>query len=86
MKRLSIFLVFIFFVSILSVYYPYRENGIFQNDTLISDTIDDSLDFSICDIYQILLSARFISIIIPYKISFTSRILPCEFFIRAPPV
>jgi hypothetical protein len=85
LKRLSIFFVFIFLVSILFVNYHHRENRIFQDDSLIFDTVDDNSDFSTCDIYQVLLTARFISTIIIDKNLITPRILTCKFLIRAPP-
>jgi hypothetical protein len=86
MKRLSVFFVFIFLFSILSVNYPYRENSIFQDDSLILNAFDDNSDFLTCDIYQILLNYRFIDTIIVVKNLFTPRILTCKFFTRAPPV
>jgi hypothetical protein len=86
-KQLSIFIVFIFLGTILSVNYHhhYRENRIFQDDSVIFDTIGDNSDFSTCDIYQIILNALCIFIIIIYKILFTPRFLTCKFFTRAPP-
>ena len=86
MKRLSIFIVFIFLVSILSVSYHHRENRIFQDDSLIFDTVEDNSAFSTCDIYQVLLTSEFITTIIKSKNLFTPRILTCELFTRAPPV
>jgi len=86
LKRLSIFFVFIFLVSILSVNYHHRENRIFQDDSLISDAVDDNSDFSTYDIYQVLLNSRFIAPIIIDKNLITPRILTCRFLARAPPV
>lgn len=85
MKRLSIFIVFIFLVSILSVNYHHREDRIFQDDSLFFDTVDDNLDFSTCNICQALLTCRFISTIIIAKNLFKPNILACKFFTRAPP-
>lgn len=86
-NQLSIFIVFIFLISILFVNYPdhYRENRIFQDDTLIIDTIDDNSDFSTCEISQVILTTQFIFIIIIYKILFAPRVLTRKFFTRAPP-
>ena len=86
LKRSSIFIVFIFLVSILSVNYHHCENRIFQDDSLIFDTVDDNSDFSTCDVYQVLLNSRFITTIIKAKNLFTPRILTCKLFARAPPV
>ena len=86
LKRLSIFIVFIFLVSILSVNYHHRENRIFQDDSLISDAVDDNSDFSTYDIYQVLLNSRFITPIIIDKNLIAPRILTCRFLTRAPPV
>ena len=85
-KQLSIFIVIIFLGSILSVnYHHHRENRIFQDDSVIFDTIDDNSDFSTCDIYPVILNSLFIFIIIINKILFTPCILTCKFFTRAPP-
>ena len=86
LKRLSIFIVFIFLVSILSVNYHHRENRIFQDDSLIFDAVDDNSDFSTCNIYQVLLNSRCITTIIKGKNLFTPRNLTCKLFSRAPPV
>jgi hypothetical protein len=86
LKRSSIFIVFIFLVSILSVNYHHRENRIFQDDSLIFDAVDDNSDFSTCDIDQVLLTSRFITTIIIGKNLFTPRNLTCKIFTRAPPV
>ena len=86
LKQLSIFIVFIFFVSILSVNYHYQENRIFQDDSLIFDTVDDHSNLSTCDRYQILLNSRFITTIIIAKDVFKPRNLTCKFFTRDPPV
>jgi len=85
LKRLSVFFVFIFLVSILSVNYHHSENRIFQDDSLIFDTVDDNSVFSTCDIYQVLLNPRFISAIIRDKNLIAPRILTCKFLTRAPP-
>ena len=85
MKRLSVFFVFIFLVSILSVNYHYLENSIFQDESLIFDTVDDNLDFSTSEIYQALLNKRFISTIKISNNLFLPLISICEFFTRAPP-
>ena len=86
LKRLSIFFVLIFLVSILSANYHHCENRIFQDDSLIFDTVDNNLDFSTCNICQVLLTCRFITSIIIAENLFTPHILTCKFFIRAPPV
>ena len=85
LKRLSIFIVFIFLVSILSVNYHHREDRIFQDGSLFFDTVDDNSDISTCDIYKVLLSVRFIDIIIIEKKIFAPPILICKFITRAPP-
>lgn len=85
LKRLSIFIVCVFLVSILSVNYHHCEDRIFQNGSLFFDTFDDNSDFSTCDIYQILLTSRFIATIIIEKKILTPRILTWKFITRAPP-
>ena len=85
LKRLSIFIVCVFLVSILSVNYYHCEDRIFQNGSLFFDTFDDNSDLSTCDIYQVLLTSRFIATIIIEKKIFTPRILTCKFITRAPP-
>ena len=85
MKRLSIFIVFIFLVSILSVNYHHSEDRIIQDNSLFFGTVDDNPDVSTIDIYKILLTARFFGIIIIEKKVFAPRILICKFITRAPP-
>jgi len=85
LKRLSIFFVLIFLVSTFSVNYHHREDRIFQDDSLFLNTVDDNSDLSTCDIYQVLLNARFVATIIIEKKIFTPPILTCRFFTRAPP-
>ena len=85
LKRLSIFLVVIFLVSILPVHSHYRGNRIVQDDSFISATVDYNLDFSICDVYNSILPHRFINIIIIYYILFTSLFLAYKISTRAPP-
>ena len=85
LKRLSIFIVSIFFLSILSVNYYHLENRIFQEDSLIVDIVDIDLDFSTCDVYQAPLTYRYIpSIIIPKDFSIPHT-LTFNFLTRAPP-
>ena len=86
LKRLSIFIVFIVLVFILSVNFHHRENRIFQDDSLIFDTVDDHSNFSTCDRYQVILNSRFINIIIIAKNEFTPRNLTCKLYPRDPPV
>ena len=86
LKRLSVFFVFIFLVCIFSVNYHHRDYRISQDDSIILDTVDDSLDLLTIDIYQVLLTPRFITTIIISKKLFTPYILTCNFFARAPPV
>ena len=85
LKRLSVFFVFIFLVSILSVTYHHSENRIFQDDSLIFDIVDDNSVFSTCDIYRVLLTSRFISTIIIDKGLIAPGILTCRILTRAPP-
>ena len=85
MKRLSIFIVSIFLVSILSVNYYQLENRIFQEDSLIVDIVDIDLDFSTCNVYQAPLTYRYVtSIIIPKDFSIP-HVITFNFLTRAPP-
>jgi hypothetical protein len=86
LKRLSAFFVFCFLVCIFSVNYNHRDNRIFQDDSIIFETVDDSSDLLTIDIYQVLLTPRFITTIIISKKLFTPYILTRKFFARAPPV
>ena len=86
MKRLSVFFVFIFLVSILSVNYHRLENRIFQDESIVFDAVDDNLDFSTFKICQSLLTFRSISTLIIAKNLFKPHILTCIFFTRDPPV
>jgi len=86
LKRLSVFFVFIFLVCIFSVNYHHRDYRISQDNSIILDTVDDSSDFLTIDIYQVLLTPRFITPIIISAKLFTPYILNCNFFARAPPV
>jgi hypothetical protein len=86
LKRLSVFFVFICLVCNFSVNYHHREHRISQDDSIILDTVDDSLELLTIDIYQVLLTPRFITTIIISKKLFTPYILTCNFFARAPPV
>jgi len=85
LKRSSIFFVFIFLVSILSINCHHHEDRIFKDDSLFFDTVDDNSDFSTCDTYQFLLNAKFIAAIVIEKKIFTPAILTCRFYTRAPP-
>ena len=86
LKQLSIFIVFIFLVSILSVNYHHYENRIFQDDSLVFDTIDDNLGFLTCNICLPSLTCRFVSTIIIPEIVSKLHILTFIFFTRAPPI
>ena len=85
MKRLSIFIVFVFLVSIYSVNYHYSEDRIIQDDSLLFDTVDDNPDVSAIDIVKVHLTARFVTIIIIEKKIIAPHILTCKFITRAPP-
>ena len=85
MKRLSIFIVFVFLVSIYSVNYHYSEDRIIQDDSLLFDTVDDNPDVSAIDIVKVPLAGRFGTIIIIEKKIIAPRILTCKFISRAPP-
>lgn len=85
MKRLSIFIVIVFLVSIVSVNYHHSEDRIIQDDSLFFDTVDNKPDVSTSDIYEVPIIARFVAIIIIEKKIFTPRILTLKFISRAPP-
>lgn len=85
MKRLSIFIVFIFLVTILFVNYHHSEDKIIQDNSLFFDTVDDNPHISTNNIDKVLLTDRFVAIIIIEKKIFSPRILTCKFISRAPP-
>ena len=85
MKRLSIFIVLVFLVSIISVNYHYSEDRIIQDNSLFFDTFDDTPDVSTGNIVKVPLTDRFVTIIIIEKKVFSPHILTCKFITRAPP-
>jgi hypothetical protein len=85
LKRLSIFIVFIFLVTILFVNYHHSEDKIIQDNSLFFDTVDDNPHISTNNIDKVLLTDRFVAIIIIEKKIFSPRILTCKFISRAPP-
>ena len=86
LNRLSIFLVVVLLVSIYSVEGHHRQNRIFQDDSLIFDTVDDNSDFSTCDTYQIIFNSRIIPTTTLSINLFTPSIFTHKLFTRAPPV
>ena len=67
MKRLSIFIVLVFLVSIISVNYHHSEDRIIQDNSLFFDTVDDTPDVSTGNIVKVPLTDRFVAIIIIEK-------------------
>ena len=86
LKRLSVFFVFICLVCIFSVNYYHLEDRIFQEDSFTADIVDINLDFSTCDVCQVLLTYRYVTSIITPKYFSIPHILTFNFLTRAPPV
>jgi hypothetical protein len=85
MKRLSVLIVFIFFVSILSFNYNHFQNRIFQEDSFIVDIDNIDLDFSTRDVCLAPLTYQFITTSIIPKDFSIPHILTFNTFTRAPP-
>ena len=85
MKRLSIFIVLVFLVSIISVNYHHSEDRIIQDNSLFFYTADDIPDVSTGNIVKVPLTDRFVTIIVIEKKVFAPHILTCKFITRAPP-
>ena len=86
LKRLSIFFVLIFFISILGVIYHYHEDGMPHDDCFICKIITtNNRIFLTKDTYQVFSNGSAVSSVFIYKDFITPYILTNTFSIRAPP-
>ena len=85
LKLLSIFLIFIFFISILGVIYHHHEDGTPNDDCFICKIVTNNKTFLTQDIYQTFSNDCAISTVFIYKDFITPYTLTRTFSIRAPP-
>ena len=85
LKRLSIFFIFIFFISILSVIYHHHEDGMPHDDCLVCSIVANNRTFLSQDTYQVLSDYRIISFVFIDKDLITPYTLTRTISARAPP-
>ena len=85
LKRLSIFFIFIFFISILGVIYHHHEDGMPHDDCFICKIVANDRNFLIQDTYQTFSNNSIISSVFIYVDFTTPYILTQTFSIRASP-
>ena len=85
LKRLSIFFIFIFFISILGVIYHHHEDGMPHDDCFICKIVTNNRTFLTQDTYQTFSNDSIISSVFIYKDFITPYTLTRTFSIRAPP-
>jgi len=84
LKRLSIFFIFIFFISILIVIY-HHEDGMPHDDCFICKIVTNNKIFLTQDAYQTFSNDSIISSVFIYEDFITPYTLTRTFSIRAPP-
>jgi hypothetical protein len=85
LKRLSIFFVVIFFISILGVIYHHHEDGMPHDDYFICKIVTNNRIFLTQDTYQTFSNDSIISSVFIYEDFITPYTLTRTFSIRAPP-
>jgi len=85
LKRLSIFFILIFFISILGVIYHHHEDGMPHDDCFIRKIFTNNKTFLTKDTYQNFSNDSIISTVSIDKDFITSYTLTRTFSIRAPP-
>ena len=85
LKRLSIFFILIFFISILGVIYHHHEDGMPHDDCFICKIVTNNRIFLTQDTYQTFSNDSIISTVSIDKDFITPYILTHTFSIRAPP-
>ena len=86
LKRLSIFFIFIFFISILGVFYHRYEDGVPYYDCFICKVFINHRTFLTKDTFQTFSNESIISSVFIYEDSTTPYTLTRTFSIRSPPV
>ncbi len=85
MKRLSIFFIFIFFISILGVIYHHHEYGMPHDDCLVCRIVANNRAFLTQDTYHVFSNDYIISSVFIDQDFITPYTLTRTFSIRAPP-
>jgi len=85
LKRLSIFFILIFFISILGVIDHHHEDGMPHDDCFICKIVANNKTFLTQDTYQAFSNNCAISTVFIYKDFITPYTLTRTFSIRAPP-
>ena len=85
LKRLSIFFILIFFISILGVIYHHHEDGMPHDDCFICKIVTNNRIFLTQDTYQTFSNDSIISIVFIDQYFITPYTLTRTFSIRAPP-
>jgi len=85
LKRLSIFFILIFFISILGVIYHHHEDGMPHDDCFICKIVTNNKTFLAQDTYQTFSNDSIISSVFIYEHFITPYTLTRTFSIRAPP-
>jgi hypothetical protein len=85
LKQLSIFFIFIFFISILGVIYHHHEDGILHDDCLVCSTIANNTAFLTQDTYQVFSNDSIIYTVFIDKDLITPCTLTRTIYARAPP-
>ena len=85
LKRLSIFFILIFFISILGVIYHHHEDGMPHDDCLVCCIVAHNSVFLTQDTYQVSSNDSIISSVFIYKDFITPYTLTRTLSIRAPP-
>ena len=85
LKRLSIFFILIFFISILGVIYHHHEDGMPHDDCFICKIVTNNRTFLTQDTYQTFSNDSIISTVFIEQYSITPYTLTRTFSIRAPP-
>ena len=85
LKRLSIFFILIFFISILGVIHHHHEDGMPHDDCFICSIVAHKRVFLTQDTYQTFSNDCAISTVFIYENFITPYTLTRTFSIRAPP-
>ena len=85
LKRLSIFFIFIFFISILGVIYHHHEDGMPHDDCFICKIVTNNKTFLTQDAYQVFSNDCVISTVFIDKDFITPCTLRRKFSARSPP-
>ncbi len=72
-KRLSIFFIFIFFISILAITFHHHEDGMFHDDCFICSLIVNNRNYLTTDTFEVFSNDYVIYTVSIYKDSIT----PC---------